>query len=439
MLSLTDTETFMEPKQSEPTRWTSAQKIAFRFLFIYFLLYIFVNPNGAVPLGEALYKYYSIPFHNIAVWMGAHLLNLAKPITVFTNGSGDTTYDYVIILLDVILSAAGTIIWSITGKRTAHYNKLYYWFTTVLRYYILLTMFSYGMAKVIKLQFPYPGPGRLLQTYGESSPMGLAWTFFGYSTWYNYFTGFAELLGCVLLFFRRTYVLGAVVTFIVAANIMAINYCFDVPVKLLSTHLVLMSLVLLSKHLVRLLNFFFLNKTALPADLTPHRFRSSWKNITLLVVRFLLIVYMIMGVFETIGASKQYGDKAPKAPLYGAYEVITFKRNKDTLPPLTTDTLRWKVLIINYAGNARIKMMNDSTRNYEFNVDTTQKNIQMTTSNIIPRKYFLTYRIIKPNLLQIKGTGPTDSINITLKRLDPNNFLLTRRGFHWVNEYPFSH
>lgn len=428
----------MEPKQSESANWSTTQKIAFRFLFIYFLLYILFNPNGAIPLGDMLFKFYSVPVHAIAVWMGSHLLHLSKPITIFTNGSGDTTYDYIVILLDVILSAVGAIIWSVTGKQTAHYNKLYYWLTTTLRYYILLTMFSYGMAKVIKLQFPYPSPGRMLQTYGDSSPMGLAWTFFGYSTWYNYFTGTAEMLACVLLFFRRTYVLGAMVTFIVAANIMAINFCFDVPVKLLSTHLVMMSLFLLSKHLVRLVNFFFLNKTALPADLTPHRFRSSWKNITLLVFRFLLLVYMVMGVFDVIAMSKQFGDKAPKAPLYGAYTVVTFKHNKDILPPLTTDTVRWNRLMINFPGNARVRLMNDSTKNYDFNVDTTKKTIEMTTSDALARKYFLKYSIIKPGLLQIKGNGPNDSLNITLRKIDANKFLLTRRGFHWVNEYPFS-
>jgi hypothetical protein len=42
------------------------------------------------------------------------------------------------------------------------------------------------------------GGDRLLKPYGESSPMGLLWTFMGYSTGYNLFTGGAEALGGLL-------------------------------------------------------------------------------------------------------------------------------------------------------------------------------------------------------------------------------------------------
>ncbi len=87
--------------------------------------------------------------------------------------------------------------------------------------------------------------------------MGLAWSFLGFSQGYNYVMGGAEILSGILLLFRRTTVLGALVTVGVAGNIMAINYCYDVPVKLLSTALVIMALFLLGKDIRRLFNFFF--------------------------------------------------------------------------------------------------------------------------------------------------------------------------------------
>lgn len=43
---------------------------------------------------------------------------------------------------------------------------------------------------------------------------------------------------------------------------------------------------------------------------------------------------------------KQYGDSAPSTALKGIYNVKTFIRNKDTLAPLQTDTLRWKQLVL---------------------------------------------------------------------------------------------
>jgi uncharacterized membrane protein YphA (DoxX/SURF4 family) len=111
------------------------------------------------------------------------------------------------------------------------YDRLYYWMIVVLRYYVGITMLAYGSVKIVQLQFPSPTPWRLIEPYGDSSPFTLAWTFMGYSRGYNYFTGIAEVSCGILLLFKRTSLFGAVIAFTVSANIAAINFCFDVPVK----------------------------------------------------------------------------------------------------------------------------------------------------------------------------------------------------------------
>ena len=419
--------------------WTLSKKLIFRFFFIYFLLYIFFNPNGVLPYVDDFYGWYIEPFHTVAVWIGAHILHLKQPITAFTNGSGDTTYDNVIILLMMFLSIVGMIVWSFIDKNRVSYNKLLYWLMVVIRYYVAITMLSYGFYKVIKLQFPFPSFGRLIEPYGNSSPMGLAWSFMGYSTGYNYFTGIAELSCGFLLLFRKTSALGAVVTLVVAGNIMAINYCFDVPVKLLSTALVLMSLFLILKDVKRFSNFFFFNKQAEPANLTPHRFKAKWKNITLSSIKYILIAYtVIFDLYGAIDAEKKYGGKARKPPLYGLYDVKTFIKNKDTLKPLTTDTFRWSKLAVSNEGNVLIKFMTDSTGYFAFKVDSVKKKIVMHTYADTVHKYLLSYDSPKKDSLVIRGAYKKDSIIVGLRKMDVNKFLLVRRGFHWVNEYPFN-
>jgi hypothetical protein len=98
-------------------------------------------------------------------------------------------------------------------------------------------MITYGVLKVIELQFSPPTPDRLIQTYGESSPMGLIWTLMGFSSLYCFFGGAGEVLGGLLLSLRRTTLLGALVCIGVLANVVMINLSFDVPVKLFSSHL----------------------------------------------------------------------------------------------------------------------------------------------------------------------------------------------------------
>jgi hypothetical protein len=300
-------------------------------------------------------------------------------------------------------------------------------------------MVTYGSIKIIKLQFPSPSLGRLLQPLGTMSPMGLAWTYMGYSTGFNYFTGIAELSAGLLLFFRKTTTLGAIMGLVVAGNIMAINYCFDVPVKLLSTFLVLMCLFLLIRETPRLINFFFKNKEAQPSNLSPHQFKTKWKNITLCVIKYVLIVYIVLGDFiSAVQASHQYGDKAKKPPLYGIYNVVTFVRNKDTLPPLTTDTVRWSKLIISYEGGVQIKFMNDTMRYYASAIDTVKRKMVINAYGDTLHKFHFTYTLLKPDMMLLKGNWKKDSVLMQLHQQDVNNFPLIKRGFHWVNEFPFN-
>lgn len=419
--------------------WSLLKKLTFRFFFIYFLLYIFFNPNGVLPYIDNAYNWYIEPFHKLAAWIGAHILHIAKPVTVFTNGSGDTTYDNIIILFMAFLAFAGTIIWSAIDRKSAGYNKLFYWFTVVLRYYVAITMLSYGVYKVIKLQFPFPGFGRLMEPYGNSSPMGLAWTFFGYSTGYNWFTGIAEISCGVLLFFRKTSALGAVMTLIVAGNIMAINYSFDVPVKLLSTTLVLMALFLILKDIKRFSNFFLFNKAAEPSNLEPHRFRKKWKNITLSVVKYVLIAYtVIFDFYGAFKAEKEYGPKAPKSPLYGLYNVKKFVVNKDTLKPLTTDLVRWNKVALEGSEYAFVKYMNDTTEYMSMKIDTIKRKIVMYRFTDTFDKYYFNYSKPKKDSLYLVGKFKKDSVQIMFHRDDASKFPLVRRGFHWINEYPYN-
>ena len=420
----------------EPQAWNIYQKLAFRFFMIFFLLYIFFEPNGVLPFSYTLSHIYLKPFYQLIPWLAKNVLHLAKPVTIFTNGSGDTTYDYLILLFITVLAATGMLIWSALDRKTKNYNKLYYWLCVIVRYYVAITMVAYGSFKIVKLQFPEPSLGRLLEPVGNMSPMGLAWAYMGHSVGFNYFTGFAELSCGLLLFFRRTTTLGAIMGLVVAGNIMAINYCFDVPVKILATMLVGMCAFLLFRDYHRLTDFFFKNKAASPSNLSPHRFKARWKNIILLIVKYALVLYVVGGyMIGAIQSGMQYGDNAKKPPLYGIYNVKTFVLGHDTLPPLTTDTIRWDKLLIN--SSATTKLMNDSTRIYDLNVDTLNHALVLHTDADTVHKSVLYYTRNKDTLL-IKGFWIKDTIYVKLVKYDLNKFTLLNRGFHWVNEHPYN-
>jgi hypothetical protein len=202
--------------------------------------------------------------------------------------------------------------------------------------------------------------------------------------------------------------------------------------------LVIMCIYLLSKDAIRLINFFFLNKPAQPADLSGHLFKKHWKNITLTIIKITLITYtLVLNIYQDVQATDQYGDEVPKPPLYGIYDVTSFVRNKDTIAPLKTDTTRWDKLVISRADMARVILMNDSSKRYGFVIDTVKDTIVMD-NKINYDKIRFTYSRPTKNMLLLKGKFKSDSLTISLKRYDLKNFLLINRGFHWINEYPLN-
>jgi uncharacterized membrane protein YphA (DoxX/SURF4 family) len=422
--------------------WTTFQKIAFRFCFLFFGLMIFPFPLDWFSFMGSAFDWFFNSWNWLVVFTGKNILHLSSPITVQPNGSGDTTWNYVQIFIITVLSITGCLVWSILDKNRKNYTRLFYWFNVAIRYYLAFSMFSYGFIKIFKLQFPYPSISRLVEPYGQSTPMGLAWTFLGYSKGYNYFMGAAEVIGGVLLLSRRTTTFGALFCMTVTANIMAINYSFDVPVKIYSTTLFAMSVYLAAPEIKKLIRFFFYGtKDSLTAVRQP--LTKKWQRVTAFWLKMVLIIYfvgtMISGDLDDLS---DYGDAAPKAPLYGYYNVETFKKNNDTIAPLLTDTLRWnKIIFDGYTSfnRAIVKKMNDSLVSYTYKIDSLHKSITFTLRNdTIPKdSFFYAFQGNNNEWIELRSQR-ADSLYMRIHKIYLQNFPLVKRGYHWINEYPLN-
>src|SRR5439155_23903336 len=189
-------------------------------------------------------------------------------------------------------------------------------------------MHDYGWNKIMPLQFPPPGPDRLLMTYGESSPMGLLWTFMGASKPYVMFSGLTEAAGGLLLLFRRTSLLGGLLSAAVLTNVVLMNFCYDVPVKLYSARLLLMALFVVAPHAVRLLNVFFLNFPVAPALRRPCPLRPVWLRRSASVARLAFIAYVsLMPAWINYQVLRAQGAPTSKKPWAGYYRVESFTRD----------------------------------------------------------------------------------------------------------------
>ncbi|MFL6276528.1 MAG: hypothetical protein ACJ74G_15165 [Blastocatellia bacterium] len=419
-------------------RWSLASRIAFRLAFAYFVLYNIPFPAGVLPFTDTLVAKYDGIWHAIVPWVGKHLLRLSNDITIFTNGSGDTTYNYVQVLCFLVLAVMATAVWSVLDRKRPNYTRLYQWLRLYVRFALAAWMIVYGSIKILPLQMPPPSLTRLIEPYGDSSPMGLLWTFIGASKGYEICTGCAEMLGGVLLIFPRTTLLGALVCLADTAMIFTLNMCYDVPVKLFSFNLLLMSVFLVAKDAGRLANLFVFNRRVEPAE--PYRFfQRQWLNRSLLALQIVFGFFLIgYSFYQNIQQAKTYGAYAPKPPLHGIWMVEEFSVDGQVRPPLLTDAARWQRVIIQTKAGLTIQPMSGPNQRYTLELNTDDRSLSLGKVNDSEWKASFSFQELDAGVVTLAGEMDGHKTSARLTRFDESTFLLTSRGFHWIQEFPFN-
>ncbi len=235
------------PAGAVPPRWGALTRFGFRLSFAYLALYALMNGNLTVLVFiPKVQGWLTWPAATLAVWVGNHLFHLTGIAARWHGGgSGDTALDYVRLFCFAATAAVAALVWSVLDRRRPSYPLLFAWLRFVLRLTVGLGMLAYGFAKVFPLQMREPTYAILNNTYGNSSPMTLLWITIGLHRGYEAVCGLAEVLGGLLILWRRTATLGALFSGFVMANVVLYNLFFDVPVKIYSCHLVLICLYLL--------------------------------------------------------------------------------------------------------------------------------------------------------------------------------------------------
>ncbi len=401
---------------AETSAW---RRFAFIFLFSYCLLYIASVQFFPTFVMEPIWR-------AVVPWF-AKLIGYEKEITVFTNGSGDTTYNYFQVLLFFVLAAvvSCTLTWS--RKILPDHKVLYKWLTLFLRYYIAAQMLGYGLAKIFYLQFRYPSTVQLDQPLGDFSPMGLLWNFMGYSETYTVFTGILEFVGGAFLLFRRTTLLGALVTFGVMSNVMMLNFSYDVPVKLLSSHLVFMSLILICFNGRRLIRFFIKGQSTEAYALegvVPARLEGG-KNLAKGLFLSLGILLMISGRYAM---RKKINDQTIKSEFVGRYIIQSAQ--------VEGVDLDWYDISFSSGGHTQVTTTRDSVIEFQHRYIPGESSLEIKAFD---EEVFQPIRFEKTDSIHYNLEGVYEGKLLKMEIEDTKKrYLLSDRGFHWIQEYPFN-
>lgn len=388
------------------------RRFGVRALVVYVFLYWLPTPLDAVPgIAEPVWNATEAAWRP-TVEFAAKVLSLELPEKHQT-GSGDTLSNYLQVGITLVLALLLGALWSIDRRRTRDEAVLDFT-RDYLRLVLGATMFSYGFAKVLALQFPQLDEWTMFQSYGDSSPMGLLWRFMGFSPTYERFTGCLEVLAGVLLATRRTATLGALVMGAVMTNVVFLNFCFDVPVKLGSTHLLAFAMIVAAPDVGRLWTMFFTRSSVPPRELTPV-YAKSWGRFVFPVVIFVALTLQAVQGFM----GGDHWEPPAGVPLVGGYAVVSQKG----------EDASWHFVQI-AEGMIAFKRGAAAWQRAPMKLDEAAKTLTVNENA-------LTYEE-RDGLLLLKGAWDGKSVELSLQRAEVKDQPILSRGFHWVQEYPYN-
>ncbi|HEY9502313.1 MAG TPA: hypothetical protein VIR01_11850 [Pyrinomonadaceae bacterium] len=417
-----------EPPQQ---RWHPFTRTAFRFAFVYLLLFNLPFPLNSFPYIDKVAEWYN----SMWSWIVPRVARIVfhKEIDSVFNGSGDRTFDYILVACLLFIALVIAVVWTIFDRKRVSYPTLYRWLNLYVRFSLGATMIGYGAFKVISSQFSTPTLDRLLQPYGDSSPMGLLWTFMGASEPYTIFVGLAEMISGILLFPRKTSTLGALMSVGVMSNVVALNFSYDVPVKLYSSHLLAMAIFVLLPDVRRLANFFFFNRPVAGVVEQPLFRRTAWHRASLIVASLFLIGIVTVSLYQSYDQRRNF-ITSPRSPLYGVWEVEEFNVGQ---PTQAASDQRWRRVVFDSPNRIAVQTTTDRYERIGSQLDQEKRTLTLRKRDDPNWKTILTYERVSPEILTLAGTFNGSDMTARLRRTD-RKFLLTDRGFHWINEFPFN-
>ena len=364
-----------------------------------------MTPFGTLPALGPLW-----PMRPITEWIGMHLFGV---MAAFEPGnSGDTLFYWIQtfwILCTALIVAA---IWvrlkpDTTDHPTTVEAAFRRTFILFLRFALAAQMFYFGMAKVIPTQFVPPALTTLVQPIGNAPLSTLLWIFMGASLPYQIVTGLAEVVAGVLLIWPRTATIGALIALVDMLQVFALNMAYDVGLKQISFHFIVMALLLV-----------------------------AWRpdaRLTRAQIAFGLYLLAMFTLLQVRQWNAPEGPAHPRSALYGIWDIEELAIDGDLHPAVLNDyDRRWRRAIFDFPDRMVFQRTDDSLARYGVVIDERQHTLQLTRGGSQTWRALFEYERSSEDELRMEGTMDGHAIRMRLSLVGLDTFPLLNSRFRWV-------
>ena len=421
---------------ADAATWAPATRIAFRFGVLYLGLFTLATQFSGSLLPNVSFYDRGLgrlwPMRDTTFWVAELMTGAAVPVEEATSG-GEPLFFWVQTGWLLAAAALGTAIWSLLDRRRTSYATAHAWFRMCVRFVLAAQMFEYGMTKVIPTQFPAPSLETLVTPVGDLTLSALLWTAIGSSPAYEVFTGCVEVLGGLLLLLPRTTLLGALISLGAAMQIFALNMTFDIGLKLISFHLIVLALLLLMPQWRRLLDVFVLNRTVAPLSDVPLA-RTKRGQRRAIVAQLMVGAYLVgMYTFINVRFWQVGGGGSPRSALHGVWNIEQMTIDGQERPAVLNDyDRRWRRVIFDTPQRVTFQRTDDSLARYDAVLDMAGGTLEIRKS--ASRTWRARFTLERPadNRLQLNGEMDGQILNVQLRRVEFDTFKLLNSPFRWI-------
>lgn len=427
------------PPSGGPERWTPATLVAFRFSFVYLGLFCLLTQISGSMLPNLSFYYRGLgrlwPLREVTAWTAQHVFGVSSAIDG-AGGNGEPLFFWVQTFWLLIVSVLATAIWCAADRRREHYVTLHMWFRLFVRLALAAALFEYGMTKVIPTQFPAPSLITLVTPVGDLSLSALLWTSIGAAPAYEIFTGCVEVLAAVLLLVPRMTLLGAVIALGAMIQVFALNMAYDIGLKLVSFHLIVLAVFLLAPDIPRIVDLFVRNRPTAPST-QPELLRTRRANRLALAAQIAFGLYLL-GMYGYInwGFWQRGGGGSPRSALYGIWEVEHLSVDGQVRSPQLNDyDRRWRRVILDAPGSVAFQRTDDSFARYGATIDQSARTLALTKGNSRNWTANFVFEQPSPDRLILDGQMDGYRIEAELRLVDFDRLRLLNSPFRWVRPH----
>ena len=340
----------------------------------------------------------------------------------------DSSSMYILVMLLFIGALLiSLLVWRIR-KWPLYRGRVLRFFYRLFFCYLALLLLKYGVDKIFKNQFYLPEPNTLYTPMGMASRGLLFWSSMGTSHFYNFFLGSFEAVAAIFILIKRTRLLGLLISSGVLLNVIAINFGFDISVKLYSLFLFFLTIYLLVPYFSRLYQLLLLRK-AVPVissyvtnNLAGNTFLSAF-------LKWLITGLIFLEAFYPFIKTKNFnGDLAKRPYLHGVYEVKRAIAETDTLLLVNSPVKRF---FIHKMGHMIFQDQSDAMQDYKLDYDNKSSTFILTDYGL--HKTILSYSYQPGDsilILQYFKNGK--EFQLEGKAIDWKKLPAVQKGFHWT-------